>query len=263
MNDGTPPSTSRLAAGEIHAPDLDYAVKDGLLTIAINRPEKKNALTAEMFAGLTALFDAASQDESIAAVILSGAGDAFTAGADLSVFAGSPGVPAPEPMRFLDALGGCAAPLVAAVDGMAVGVGLTLLLHCDYVVAAPAARFRAPFINLGLTPEGASTVLAPARLGRAATTSLLMLGDELDAEQGARLGLVDELAPNPQTRALEIGRRLAEKPRAALRATKRLIVQGRAALVSDALEREAVAFEERMRSEEAQSAFAAFLNRPR
>lgn len=243
-------------------PHIRVTVADGVMELIIDRPEKKNALTQGMYRAMTAALIEAQQSLEIGAVVLSGAGGVFTAGNDLKDFMA--GGPVQGPAAAMDLLRHTATldvPLVAAVDGLAIGIGTTILMHCDAVVAGPAARFKTPFIDLAVCPEGGSSLLFPIRLGRAATTRLLMLGDELLVEEAAAVGLVDRVVERPGAEAMTMAARLAAKPREAMRATKRLLREARGEAVLDTLDREADAFAERLGSAEAQAVIAAFFQR--
>lgn len=252
------------------APALDPATSNvrtardaGVMTITIHRPEKKNALTQAMYLDLAAALDAADADPEIGAAVLTGAGGDFTAGNDLGDFmrAGphaATGEGLDAPFELLRRAATLDTPLIAAVEGVAVGIGSTILLHCDLAVAAPSARFKTPFIDLGLCPEGASSLLMPALLGRAATVRFLMLGETVPAEEARAWGLLDAIDDAPLPRAQAIAADLAAKPREAMRATKRLIREARGSGVLDAIEREGRVFAERLGAPEAQAAFAAF-----
>jgi len=235
----------------------------GIRLVTIDRPERRNALDRATYAGLAAAFDAAAADATLRAVVLTGAGGCFTAGNDLKDFqdveAGgdSPG------LTFLKALRGCPKPVVAAVEGQAVGIGTTLLLHCDLAYAGDGARFRLPFTALGLSPEGASSYLLPLIAGTKRAAELLMLGEPFGAAEAVTAGLVN--AAVPQGTALEIAlaraRSLAALPLASIAATKRALRRGQDASVARALAEEAEVFHALRRGPEAQAAFAAFLCR--
>jgi enoyl-CoA hydratase/carnithine racemase len=235
----------------------------GIRLVTIDRPERRNALDRATYAALAAAFDAAAADATLRAVVLTGAGGCFTAGNDLRDFqdveAGgdSPG------LTFLKALRGCPKPVVAAVEGHAVGIGTTLLLHCDLAYAGDGARFRLPFTALGLSPEGASSYLLPLIAGTKRAAELLMLGEPFGAAEAVAAGLVN--AAVPQGTALEVAlaraRALAALPPASIAATKRALRRGQDASVSRALAEEAEVFHALRRSPEAQAAFAAFLRR--
>ncbi|CAA2159281.1 2,3-dehydroadipyl-CoA hydratase [Methylobacterium brachiatum] len=235
----------------------------GIRLVTIDRPERRNALDRATYAALAAAFDAAAADATLRAVVLTGAGGCFTAGNDLKDFqdveAGgdSPG------LTFLKALRGCPKPVVAAVEGHAVGIGTTLLLHCDLAYAGDGARFRLPFTALGLSPEGASSYLLPLIAGTKRAAELLMLGEPFGAAEAVTAGLVN--AAVPQGTALEIAlaraRSLAALPPASIAATKRALRRGQDASVARALAEEAEVFHALRRGPEAQAAFAAFLRR--
>jgi enoyl-CoA hydratase/carnithine racemase len=230
------------------------------LTLA--RPNKRNALTGEMYEALTAALESADRDAGIGAVVISGSGGAFCAGNDIADFLAVRSFADAPSLRFIKTIALCQTPLVAAVEGAAVGVGTTLCLHCDLVYAAPSGFFRMPFVDLGLVPEAGSSLLLPQRVGTAKATELLMLGEPFDAQQGVALGLVNAIVPSPQlvAHALERAKQLASKPRAALAATRRLIRGDTAKLIAQ-IEAEAIEFQAALNSPEARAAFAKFLNR--
>ena len=234
---------------------------EGVLTIRIARPQKKNALTAAMYEAMIAGFAEAESDAAIGAIVLRGGDGVFTAGNDIADFiaaAQKPGGMAA--MRFVEALATLETPLIAAIEGVAVGVGATLMLHCDLVYAAPDARFRMPFVDLGLVPEAGSSLLLPQRIGMARASEILLLGEAFDAADAHRLGLVNEvmakdnLYDHAQARAAA----LAAKPRGAVAATRRLLRGDRAVLQAQ-MHREAEAFAKALQSGEAQKAFMAFM----
>ncbi|MEO1329747.1 MAG: enoyl-CoA hydratase-related protein [Pseudomonadota bacterium] len=234
-------------------------LSDGVLTVAIDRPEKKNALTQAMYEGLTAALEQAQSDPEVRAVILTGAGGQFTAGNDLADFVGAG--PQKGPAAALALLHRAATldvPLIAAVEGVAIGIGTTILLHCDIAVASSDARFKTPFIDLGLCPEGASSLLMPRMLGRSASVRFLMLGETVPAEEARAWGLLDALDPDPLARARALAAEIASKPGEAMRATKRLMREAAGGAVVETIDREARAFAERLASPEAQAAFRAF-----
>ena len=235
----------------------------GIRLVPIDRPERRNALDRASYAGLTAAVAAAAQDEAVGVVVLTGAGGCFTAGNDLRDFqdvaAGgdSPG------LTFLKALRTCPKPVVAAVEGHAVGIGTTLLLHCDLAYAGDGARFRLPFAALGLSPEGGSSYLLPLVAGSKRAAELLMLGEPFTAEAAAAAGLVNAAVPagTALDTAMAKARSLAALPRASIAATKRALRRGHEEAVARALDEEAVVFHALRRAPEAQAAFAAFLRR--
>jgi enoyl-CoA hydratase/carnithine racemase len=241
--------------------------EDAVLCVALNRPQKKNALTGEMYRALLAALDTASADAGIGAVLLSGEGGVFTAGNDIGDFlAGARAEPtddAPSPgSLFIRALARFEKPLVAAIEGQAVGIGTTLCFHCDLIYAAPNARFLMPFVNLGLVPEAGSSMLAPLRFGRARAAEFLLLAEPFDAETAREIGLVNAVVPADQlfAHALEKARALAAKPRAALLATRRLM-RGEPEALYAHMEAELVEFARAVRSPEAKAAFVGFLEK--
>jgi enoyl-CoA hydratase/carnithine racemase len=236
----------------------------GVLTLTFNRPQKKNAFTAEMYEALTTALSEADADEAVRVVVLTGAGGAFTAGNDLGDFLENPPKDESSPVfRFLQVLTHLTRPVLAAVDGAAVGIGTTMLLHCDYVVASERARFSMPFINLGLCPEAASSLLLPRIAGLALASELLMFGEPFDAATALRAGLLNRVVPEAELAAVAAERAaaLAAKPVESLRLTKRLLREPLRAAVDEALSREGAHFIARLGSQEALEAFTAFLSR--
>ncbi len=229
--------------------------------VTMNRPEKKNALTLAMYDALTAAFTRAAEEDAIHVLVIAGQPGAFTAGNDLRDFMNAP--PSGEDshvLRFLRALVGFKKPIVALVDGVAVGLGTTMLLHCDFVIASERARFLMPFTKLGLVPEAASSLLVPALFGRQRAASWLLLGRSIDAKEALAAGLVmsvvtpDELPAAGAALIAEI----AALPQEALRMSKRLIRRGLEVAVKEAMAEEAVCFVERLRSPETMAALMAF-----
>ena len=236
-----------------------------VLEILFNRPEKKNALTGAMYAAVVAAFHRADADGSVRVVLLSGIGDTFTSGNDIKDFqtrAAAPDLSDGSPMDaspFLSALSSLATPLVAAVNGAAIGVGTTMLAHADLVIAARSARFVMPFTSLGLVPEAASSLLFPRLVGHQRASALLLLGDPLDAETAREWGFVNQVVADEDlmTTARGVAARLAALPPASVRQTKALIKNGRGD-VPGRIAEELVLFRERLRSPEAAEAFRAF-----
>jgi enoyl-CoA hydratase/carnithine racemase len=235
--------------------------RGAVLHLRLNRPEKKNALTLEMYTALGEALRGAEDDPGIRAVLLSGAGDAFTGGNDLRDFLERPPTDESSPvLRFLDALIGSTRPLVAAVQGLAVGVGTTLLLHCDLVYAARAARFHLPFVQLGLVPEAGSSLLLPQRIGRARAAEMLLLGEPMDAEAALAAGLVSRVFAEEELmeQAWARAERLAAQPPEALRATRDLLRQADRAPLAERMRQEGALFVQRLRSEETRAVMQAF-----
>lgn len=240
-------------------------LKDDVLRITIDRPEKKNALTGEMY---LALADAVSQGDNnpdVRVMLLHGNGDSFTAGNDLQDFVANQwkGHETPPAVRFITTMAHAAKPLVAAVHGSAVGVGVTILLHCDLVYAADNAKLMMPFVNLGIVPEAASTVILPALIGHQRASELLMLGTAISAQRAYELGLVNAVVPLDQLMptAMQAAQTLAEKPAAALRATKALMKKAGATEVERALGEEVEVIAGRLESPETREALMAFLQK--
>lgn len=239
---------------------------EGVRTLTFNRPEKKNAFTHAMYEAATDALLKAGRDSAVRVVLLTGAGGTFTAGNDIGDFLERP--PTGEDsavFQFLRALVNYDKPVVAAVDGPAVGIGTTMLLHCDYVVASERARFVMPFINLGVVPEGASSLLLPRNAGMALANELLLFGDPFDAATAQRAGFVSRVVPEAQLMdvATERARALASKPVEALKVAKRLLREPIRAEVNATLRREGAEFVKRLNSDEAREAFIAFMNRPK
>jgi enoyl-CoA hydratase/carnithine racemase len=238
---------------------------DAVQCIAINRPEKKNALTAEMYNALADAVEQAEADPAVRVMLLHGIGDAFTAGNDLVDFLQKPwsGQQVPPAVRFIYAVAHARKPVVAAVQGLAVGVGVTILLHCELVYAAEGTKFIMPFVDLGIVPEAAATVLLPALMGHQRAAELLMLGNPVDAQRAYELGLVNAVV-SPDTlfaTASQTARRLAEKPWIALLACKRLMRTANQVEVSRALKEEVTEIRERLDSPETKEALTAFLEK--
>jgi len=245
------------------AEHISISVQDRVFTVRMDRPEKKNALTRGMYLGLTEALQKAQADPAVRVILISGAKDCFTAGNDLVDFANAqPGESSPA-ILFLQTLAAAQKPVLAAVAGVAVGIGTTMLLHCDLVYAASTARFHLPFVNLGLCPEAGSSVLLPALMGQRRAADLLFFGAPFAAETARDLGIVNEVLPENEllSRAADRARQLAEKPPSALRATKVLLKHAAAAPVADAMARETQQFATLLQGPEAKEAMAAFIER--
>jgi len=235
---------------------------DRITTIRFDRPDKKNAISVEMYAALASAFEAAAADPAVRVVVLAGSRDCFTAGNDLADFmrtAQGGGGSEPQPVfSFLRAIATFEKPVVAAVAGVAIGIGTTMLLHCDLVYAAPSARFKLPFVDLGLVPQAASSVLLPALVGARRANQLLLLGEQLDAATALDWGLVGGVSDDPEAAAVAAARRLAAAAPGAVRTTKALIRRTTRDAVLEAMRIEGEAFADRLRSPEALEAFQAF-----
>jgi enoyl-CoA hydratase/carnithine racemase len=238
--------------------------RDGpVLKITLNRPDKKNALTGDMYRALVVALNIADKSDDIRAIVLTGSGGSFTAGNDIADFlAGArdkEGMPA---LQFIKRIATCETPVVAAVDGVAVGVGTTLIFHCDLVYASPRAMFRMPFVDLGLVPEAASSLLVPRRVGMVKATELLMLAEPFDGVEGQRIGVVNEVVETEAlvAHAMERAHKLASKPAGAIAATRKLIRGDRADILA-CIEKESEVFGAALVSEEARNAFMAFMTK--
>ncbi len=243
--------------------DVLTETQNGVLTITLNRPAKKNALTAAMYAAVADALAAAQADAAIRVVVLTGAGGAFTAGNDLNDFLSNPPRGEETPVaRFLRGISTFEKPLIAAVAGVAVGVGTTLLLHCDLVYAAPSARLQLPFVNLALVPEAASSLLLPRLVGHQKAAELFYFGEAFDAETAQQLGIVnavvaeDQLLAHAQARAAL----LAKKAPTAMKLAKQLMRQP-AADVPTQMAAESVHFGNQLKSTEAREAMTAFFEK--
>jgi enoyl-CoA hydratase/carnithine racemase len=238
--------------------------RDGILRIEIDRPDKKNALTAAMYQAMADAIKAAEADSKVRVVLIHGKSDLFTAGNDLQDFLDNPPRDDNRPVfQFLYGISQAQKPIVAAVAGPAVGIGTTMLLHCDLVYAAPNTRLQLPFVNLGLVPEAASSLLLPALIGYQRAAELLLLGEPFTAQKAMEIGLVTEVVPEDQLfdTAMAQAKKLASKPAASLRLTKRLMKQGQMVAVEQQIKLEASHFGERLDSPEAKEAFSAFLEK--
>ena len=236
--------------------------KGRVLHLTLARPEKKNALTRAMYSALADALDEASGDGAVRAVVLSGEGGSFTAGNDLFDFMTDPPRDESSPVfRFLRAAVAFPKPLIAAVDGVAIGIGTTVLLHCDRAYAAPEARFRMPFTDLGLVPEAASSLLVPRLAGGVRAAELLLLGETFSAETAREVGMINAVVADPTTHALERAQALALKPPEAVRQAKALLRAPLQDRVMETIREEAELFIARLQSEEAQEAFTAFMEK--
>jgi len=246
--------------------DLVIVTDDGpVRTVRMNRPEKKNALTLAMYDAMAEAIESAAQHPALRCLLIAGAPTAFCAGNDIGDFikmaTGEGALGAPI-LRFLYALTRCDLPLVAAVQGSAVGVGTTMLLHCDHVVAADNARFATPFVGLGLVPEAASSLIAPRLLGQARAFSLLVMGRPLTADEAKAAGLINTVvaADAVEAEAMKAAREIAALPPQGVLASRRLM-RGNPDEIVARIDAEAELFKTRLQSAEARAAFEAFLTR--
>ncbi len=234
-----------------------------VLIYRFSRLEKKNAITRAMYEGLNNAFDEVTTSETLRVLMITGTDDVFTAGNDLKDFLENPPSDADSPvLKFLNALPAFEKPLVIAVNGVAVGVGATMLLHADLAFASENASFRMPFVDLALVPEAGSTYLLPRLLGRPKAAELLLLAKEFDAAEAESLGLINSVLPEAELfdHALGAAKALAEKPPEAVRLTKKLM-RGDQSLLKAAMEAEERTISDRIRSAEAREVFQAFLEK--
>lgn len=238
------------------------SAKDGILTIRMNRPDKKNALTMAMYEDMAKAIKDADKNPDIRVVLITGSGDSFCAGNDLQDFISNP--PKNEKsspvLAFLEAISEAKVPLVAAVNGTAVGIGVTMLLHCDFVYAAKDAPMSLPFVNLGLVPEAGASLLLPRLAGHAKAAELLMLGEPFTAQDALAMGLANKLfdtGAEAEAAALKTAKKLAAKPREALVETKSLLKREFES-VAKRIDEEAKVFKKCLESADCKEALTAF-----
>ena len=243
--------------------DILTSVQDRILTITFNRPDKKNAITAAMYGAMADAMEDANTNDDIRAILFTANGDAFTAGNDLIDFRDNPPRGSETGVaRFLRELVLARKPLVAAVNGVAVGVGFTMLLHCDLVYMSETAQLQAPFVDLALVPEAASSLLLPARIGQAKAAEIFMLGKRVSAAEADALGIVSRVFPADQLAAgaANAAMALSKKAPESLRQTKQLM-RGDLDVISARMHKESEIFGERLQSPELGEAVMAFLQK--
>ncbi|MDA9499203.1 enoyl-CoA hydratase [Bradyrhizobium sp. CCBAU 11357] len=241
--------------------DINTEISGGILRVELNRPAQKNAMTAGMYTNLAGIISEADKDEHIRVVLWHGAGDAFCAGNNIGDFLKNPPGPGESPQSALiNAFVAFEKPIVAAVQGAAVGGGTTMLTHCDFVYAGESAKFKLPFIDLALVPEFGSSFSIPARVGHLRAAELFLLGEPFSAARAVELGLATRVVPDRDllATATATAQKLAAKPAGALRASKRFIKQAWIGQLREAAKSESREFSERIHSPEATEAFTAF-----
>ncbi len=242
--------------------DILTHTEAGVMTITLNRPERKNSITADMYGAMADALAAAAQDAGVRVVVLQGNETVFSAGNDIGDFLNKPPAGMDSPVfRFLRGIAAFPKPLLAAVCGPAVGVGTTMLLHCDLVYAGDNAAFSMPFVNLGLCPEAASSLLVPQMLGYHRAAEALLLGEPFMAEAALEVGLVNRVVPPTEAHGLAqaVARKLAAKPLTSLVETKRLMKKGQQQLVQQQMDEEGASFGRMLGEPAAKEAFGAFM----
>lgn len=241
--------------------------KDGVLAITLARPERRNAITVAMYAALADAVEQASADGSVRLVTFRGEGQDFAAGNDLADFLDASNREGDEiaVWRFLRALAACETPLVAAVHGNCVGIGTTMLLHCDLVIAEEGTRFSLPFVDLGLVPEAASSMLLPRMAGRRLAARYLLLGEPFGVDEALSIGVISHRASGGELamRLEQVVGQLLAKPAEALRETQRLLRHGEREEILERMRLEGSVFAERLKSPEVTEAISAFFERRR
>lgn len=241
--------------------DLILRQTDGpILTLTFNRPEKQNALTREMYQALADAINEANGDFGIRAIILSTSSAHFTAGNDLFDFLNEPPLEPGSPvMNFLEAIHSFAKPVLAAVSGNAIGIGTTMLLHCDIVVADSSAKFVMPFVNLGLVPEAGASLLFPRLVGHQAASKVFLTGEGFDAKTAKEFGLIAEISETPLEKVREYAEKIAAQPPNAIIKTKALLKSELHEKVAAVMRAEGELFQMALQSDEAREAFMNFL----
>ena len=253
MSDNTHPNTEILSHTD-----------GGVMTLTINRLDKKNSITSGMYNQLADALDAALADGAVRAVVIQGHETIFSAGNDIGDFLNNPPSTTESPVfRFLRGISAFPKPIVAAVCGPAVGIGTTLLLHCDLIYAGDNAAFSMPFVNLGLCPEAASSLLVPQLMGYPRAAEALLLGEPFMAESALEMGLINRIVPPAEVNALaqRQAQKLAAKPLSSLIETKRLMKKSNAPLLADRIAEEAVSFGRMLAEPAAREAFTAFMQK--
>ncbi|MBP6896533.1 MAG: enoyl-CoA hydratase [Pseudacidovorax sp.] len=246
--------------------DILVHTEAGVTTLTFNRVDKKNSITSSMYAELADAFDAARDDAAVRCVLIQGDATIFSAGNDIGDFLNKPPSGQDSPVfRFLRGIAAFTKPVVAAVCGPAVGIGTTLLFHCDLVYAGDNAAFSMPFVNLGLCPEAASSLLVPQMFGYHRAAEALLLGEPFMAEAALEVGLVNRVLPPTECNAYaqQQARKLAAKPLSALIETKRLLKKTQSAAVVERMDEEGASFGRMLREPAAREAFTAFMEKRR
>lgn len=239
------------------------ATDENIFEIRLNRPEKKNAITVAMYTAMADALENADRNPAVRTIVVTGTDGCFTSGNDVADFLEHPPLEdGSQALRFLRVLSTATKPVIAAVNGLAVGIGVTMLLHCDLVYAADTATFQLPFVNLGLVPEAASSMLLPRMVGHHRAAELLLLGERFDARTAREIGLVNAIYPAAEltTAVQEKAAAIAAKPPASLRMTKALLKR-EAESVAARMAQEGQYFAQQLKSPEAREAMEAFMQR--
>lgn len=245
-------------------PELLTHLDAGVLSLTINRVEKKNAITAAMYAAMADALAVAEHDSAVKVVVMQGHETIFSAGNDIGDFLNQPpSTPVSPVFRFLRAISTFPKPVVAAVCGPAVGIGTTMLLHCDLIYAGDNAAFSMPFVNLGLCPEAASSFLVPQMMGYPRAAEALLLGEPFSAETALEMGLINRIVPPAEASALaqQQARKLAAKPLSSIIETKRLMKKSSTSVVAERMTEEAASFGRMLSEPAAREAFTAFMQK--
>ena len=231
-----------------------------ILHLSLNRPEKKNAITQGMYSTLASNLNNAAGDFGIRSVVISGEGRAFTAGNDILDFMNEEITLSSPVFHFLKALHDFPKPLIAAVQGNAVGIGTTMLLHCDLIYAAPDSLFQMPFVTLGLVPEAGSSILFPRLVGHAKASEIFLTGRSFTADEALEMRLVNELVSDPRAKALDVAEQISKQPPNAVLNTKALLKSGSHIAIENVMLAEGEMFRIALQSDETQGAFMAFMS---
>ena len=241
---------------------IQSEVDGAVLILKFNRPEKKNAITYEMYQTLADQLNKAKDDASIRTVVIGSTSTSFTAGNDINDFANNPIVGEESPVfNFLFAIHNFTKPLIAAVNGRAVGIGTTMMFHCDLAVANPKAIFSMPFVTLGLVPEAGSSFLFPKLVGHAKASEIFLTGRDIDAREALELGIINQVAEDELSAALKFAQEIAEQPPTAVQNSKALLKSANHEVLNKVMRAEGKLFAMAMQSDEAQEAFMKFLSK--
>ena len=247
-------------------PEILTHVDAGVMTITLNRVARKNSITADMYSALADALESANHDVAVRAVVIQGHETVFSAGNDIGDFLNNPPATSEAPVfRFLRGLSSFPKPIVASVCGPAVGIGTTMLFHCDLVYAGDNAAFSMPFVNLGLCPEAASSFLAVQLMGYPRAAEALLLGEPFMAETALEMGLITRIVPPAEANALaqRQAQKLAAKPLTSVMETKRLMKKGNAGMVAERMAEEGTSFGRMLQEPAAREAFSAFMEKRR